>query len=173
MLWIIVAAFSMIWMPTALGDRFDTLWSLRPSDLVDASTLVPYTIFATSIAAVFEFFWLITEGATPGKQLVGLYVAELDGDREALAPVPALRRNIHRIVYLVPWLGQIVAIVLVAVSLASMARHDDQRSIMDLAAATRVRKLPAGSPRWSPWVAVVAMIVVACAALSQAIEWAA
>lgn len=144
-----------LWAPLLLGeDAKPTKGLLSEADLVPED-LAPTALLATVIIfVVWELYWLLAEGATPGKQLMGLYVSDPTSQRGTVEAVPAIKRNLHRAIAVVPFGWLIVA----ATSLASLVlmQSDTARrqSLMDRVAGTTVHRLAPGSPRWTPWLRV-------------------
>ncbi len=164
---VVTSINKLVAVPGIPGDLGD----LRFDDLSDGDIFLAATIFTSLAFFVWEFLWLITEGATPGKQLLGLYVRDLDGARETVSPVPAIKRNAQRLIYAVPWLGITAMIGVSAVSIVLMQRKAETRpSVMDLFAKTSVRRLPAGSPRFTPWLQVTIGLIVATRGLAYLLD---
>ncbi len=110
---------------------------------------------------IWELYWLLSEGASPGKQLLGLYVLDPTSELGRVEPVTALKRVAHRPIEIIPF-GAILLGVLSAVSLFFMFQDRDQhQSVMDRLAGTTVHRLPPGSPRFTPWFRVWFILILA------------
>jgi len=96
----------------------------------------------------------MSEGASPGKQLLGLYVVDPSSEIGRVEPFTAFKRTIHRVIEIVPF-GVFALAALSAGSLILMFQDRAKRqSVMDRFAGTTVHRLPPGSPRLTPWLQV-------------------
>ena len=102
----------------------------------------------------------MSEGATPGKQLLGLYVTDPDSLRGTVELIPAIKRNLHRALAIVPF-GWILVGATSFASLVLMVNDPiGRQSLMDRVAGTTVHRLPPGSPRLTPWLQVWLVLFV-------------
>ena len=88
--WAVVAlvahSFNIVWAPTVLEiDRPGLFEPIRDYD----ATLALMTVV---VIMLWEILWLLAEGATPGKQLLGLYVLDPASFRGTVEPEAAVRR---------------------------------------------------------------------------------
>jgi len=129
--------------------------------------------WAISIAAttVWEVAWLLYEGATPGKQLCGLFVHDPGSPIGTVRVWPAVKRNVHRLVLIVPF-GFVGVGALTFASLVLMVNDAPRRqSVMDRFAHTTVHRLKGSSPRFSPWVAVFLVSLFAIRLVALVVVW--
>lgn len=126
-----------------------------------------------AIVAVFvwETFWHAIDGATPGKQVMKLWVVR-DRDPERPLGAWAVLRNLHRVLYVVPLLlvaepaaswavAAGVAFAFGALSLGlAVFDTDRHRTPADWFAGTSVRRAPQSSLRFSGWVGRALAIIV-------------
>ena len=154
------------WIPVVYDEA--TLDSYRtetgslafPSVLLDGDIAGTVLLVSVVLAMLWELYWLLSEGASPGKQLLGLYVLDPTSELGRVEPVTALKRVLHRPVEIIPF-GVVILGALSAVSLFFMFQDRDQhRSVMDRFAGTTVHRLPPGSPRFTPWFRVWFSIIV-------------
>lgn len=152
---IIASAVARIWVPRVLSPEdylnnnvldIDGLRNAIDSPLFWASTI--------AVTMVWEIAWLLYEGATPGKQLCGLFVHDPDSPIGTVRVWPAVRRNVHRLVLIIPF-GWIGVGMLSLASLVLMVNDPLRRqSVMDRVGGTTVHRLKGTNPRFSPWLAV-------------------
>lgn len=120
-------------------------------DVLDSPIFLASSIAITSF---WEIAWLLYEGATPGKQLFGLFVHDAKSPIGTVRLSSAVRRNVHRLIDVVPF-GAIANVALSLVSLVLMTNDVERRqSVMDRAAKTTVHRLKGTNPRFSPWLSV-------------------
>lgn len=159
--WIIVggiaAALNLLWAPGVLDIDEVTAASLSPfaHPLLMVAFAITYTVW--------EFIWLLTEGATPGKQLFGLYVLDPKSRRGLVEATTAFKRLALRVLFVLPY-GWLLVLAGSALSMALMA--DDRagrRTMMDRVATTTVRRLPRGTQRFAQWFWIWVTIQIVCA----------
>lgn len=159
-------------VPRGLMSEFEDGSLVGFRDLASSETIMYAGVLSALVFFVWEFLWLVTEGATPGKQLFGLYVVDPASDRGSVSPMVALKRSAHRVLYLIPTVSWVTAIIGSATSLVMMASDGSRhQSLMDRFANTTVRRLPPGSPRWSPWFRVWVLTVVGLRLAALAMNW--
>jgi len=156
--WVIVAlvahSFNIVWAPTVL--EIDQPGVFEPIRDYDA-TLALMTVV---VIMLWEILWLLAEGATPGKQLFGLYVLDPTSHRGTVEPEAAVRRNVHRLLLILPF-GWIAVALSSGASLVLMQDDETHRpSLMDRIARTTVHRLPPRSPRWTPWLGVFLVVLI-------------
>ncbi|MEM7091930.1 MAG: RDD family protein [Actinomycetota bacterium] len=149
---ILASAINRAWMPRVLGaDAYDTTGLLRLDEILPEEAGATQLLALVVIAILWELYWLLSEGATPGKQLLGLYVSDPGSERGTVELLPASKRNIHRAVGVIPF-GWLLILASSVGSLVLMFNDRlDRQSLMDRFAGTTVHRLPAGSPRLTPW----------------------
>ena len=152
---LLASAAHRIWAPRLLEAG-----EYRTDGLLRGDEILPTELGATSLLAVvavfvlWELYWLLSEGATPGKQLLGLYVSDPDSLRGTVELVPAIKRNLHRGLAVIPF-GWIMVAATSMASLVLMVNDPiGRQSLMDRVAGTTVHRLPPGSPRLTPWLQV-------------------
>lgn len=159
---LLASAAHRLWTPRVLDDDAVSNDGLLRVDEIFPTEFTPTVLLATVVVFVlWELYWLLSEGATPGKQLVGLYVSDPNSLRGTVEFVPAVKRNLHRAIAIVPF-GWVAVAISSVVSLVLM--FDDRshrRSLMDRFAGTTVHRLPPGSPRFTPWLRVWGTLFVA------------
>lgn len=166
--WAVVAlvahSFNIVWAPSVLEiDRPGLLEPMRDYD----ATLALMTVV---VIMLWEILWLLAEGATPGKQLLGLYVLDPASYRGTVEPESAVRRNVHRLLLILPF-GWIAVALSSGASLLLMQDDASQRSsLMDRLAQTTVHRLPPRSPRWTPWLGVFVVTLIGGRAIAFVIH---
>lgn len=168
---ILASAAHRVWAPRILeADDFDTEGLFRLSEILPNNAAPTVLLATVIIAVVWELYWLLAEGATPGKQLLGLYVSDPSSVRGTVELMPGLKRNLHRWVAVIPFGWLAVA----ATSVGSLVLMFDDRvgrqSLMDRFANTTVHRLPSGSPRFTPWLRVWLTLVIALRGLAWIIN---
>ena len=164
------------WIPVVYDEatlaEYTTEWgSLTfPSVLLEGDIAGTALLVSVVVGVLWELYWLLSEGASPGKQLLGLYVLDPTSELGRVEPVTALKRVVHRPVEIIPF-GAIILGALSAVSLFFMFQDRDQhQSVMDRVAGTTVRRLPPGSPRFTPWFRVwicLILLIFAAAVVTE------
>lgn len=154
-----------LWVPRVLDSEMPNLSTFVDAALFpvgDGFELQTTVLAATALMGLmWELFWLLSEGATPGKQLLGLFVHDPASRLGRVEPIAAIKRNIHRVVNLIPF-GSVIVGLLSLASLVLMAQDRERRqSVMDRFADTTVYRLPPGSPRFTPWLRVAIGLAVA------------
>ena len=131
-----------------------------PSVLLDGDIAGTVLLVSVVLGLLWELYWLLSEGASPGKQLLGLYVLDPTSELGRVEPVTALKRVAHRPIEIIPF-GALILSALSAVSLFFMFQDRDQhQSVMDRFAGTTVHRLPPGSPRFTPWFRIWFSLIV-------------
>ncbi len=137
-----------------------------PSALLEGDNAGTVLLVSVVLAVLWELYWLLSEGASPGKQLMGLYVLDPTSELGRVEPVTALKRVTHRPVEIIPF-GAVILGALSAVSLFFMFQDRDRRqSVMDRFAGTTVHRLPPGSPRFTPWFRIWFSLILAILAVA-------
>lgn len=154
------------WIPVAYDEATLDSYSTEsgslafPSVLLDSDIAGTVLLVSVVLAALWELYWLLSEGASPGKQLLGLYVLDPTSELGRVEPVTALKRVAHRPVEIIPF-GAVILGALSAVSLFFMFQDRDRhQSVMDRFAGTTVHRLPPGSPRFTPWFRIWFSLIV-------------
>lgn len=168
---ILASAAHRVWAPRVLeADEYDTSGVFRLNEILPNNAAATVMLATVAIAVLWELYWLLAEGATPGKQLLGLYISDPSSARGTVELLPAIKRNLHRAIAIIPFGWLAVA----ATSVASLVLMFDDRigrqSLMDRFANTTVHRLPPGSPRFTPWLRVWLTIVVALRGLAWLIN---
>lgn len=151
----LASAAHRVWAPRVLEEgNYHTDGLLRvdeifPTDLGAASLLAVVAVFV-----LWELYWLLSEGATPGKQLLGLYVSDPDSLRGTVELIPAVKRNLHRTLGVIPYGWVLIGLTSVASLTLMVNDRVGRQSLMDRLAGTTVHRLPPGSPRLTPWLPV-------------------
>ena len=164
---IAIRFFHQTWIPVAYDETTLDAYTTETGSLAFPSLLLDSDIAGTVLlvtvvaSLIWELYWLLSEGASPGKQLLGLYVLDPTSELGRVEPVTALKRVAHRPIEIIPF-GAILLGVLSAVSLFFMFQDRDQhQSVMDRLAGTTVHRLPPGSPRFTPWFRVWFILILA------------
>ena len=132
---------------SALLDGFDALGP-NPTgeqiervveDALEEAGSTRFLIFAV-VSVLWDFIWVGLFGATPGKLILGLRVANRDNGTTPPGWGAAALRSLNRLVGFIPGIGSIITLLIGLVSLIMLFVDEKNRTVMDFAAKTLVIK---------------------------------